>query len=71
MKKVLKPAEKENVLYYSDFSGKVLGDIPPIEVTIDFNYGSNRDGDSLEWHITDNEFSELLKLIKTKYKIIK
>jgi hypothetical protein len=48
MKKITKPAEKEEFVYYSDFSGKHMGDIcSPVEVKIDFNYGSKRDGANL------------------------
>ena len=39
MKKVTKPAEKEEAVYYSDFSGKTFGEFfPHVEVNIEFNY---------------------------------
>lgn len=70
MKKIIKPAQKEEATYYSNFSGKVLGSTSPIDIVIDFNYESGRDGDRIEWHITDIEFKELIKLIKNKYDLI-
>lgn len=66
MKKVLKPIEHEESIYYSDFSGKILNEIPPVEIVVDFNYGSKYDGCKLELHLNDEEFDELLVFLKTK-----
>jgi hypothetical protein len=66
MKKILKPSEHEESVYYSDFNGKLLNEVPPVEITIDFNYGSKYDGCKLEMHLDDNEFDELLAFLKTK-----
>jgi hypothetical protein len=67
MKKITKPAEKEEFVYYSDFSGKHMGDIcSPVEVKIDFNYGSKRDGANLILHLEDKDVDSLLDVIKSK-----
>jgi hypothetical protein len=66
MKKVLKPAEYEDAIYYSDFSGKLLNETPPIEIVVDFNYGSKYDGCKLELHLDDEDFDQLLNFLKTK-----
>jgi len=66
MKKILKPSELEDAVYYSDFSGKILNEQPPIEISIDFNYGSKYDGCKLELHLDDEDFDQLLNFLKTK-----
>jgi hypothetical protein len=63
MKQVLKPAQKEESIYYSDFEGKVLS-IPPITITIDCSYGSCMDSNKAELHLTDEEARTLLLFIK-------
>jgi hypothetical protein len=74
MKKIIKPAENEECLYFSDFTGKPLGDIyPPVVLTIDFSYGSLQDGKLLEFHLDDDDILEILEFLKckiTKEKII-
>ena len=67
MKKVLKPSQKEESVYYSDFSGKCFGDFgPEITVKFDFNYGSKHDGASFVLHLTDDELEPILELIKLR-----
>jgi hypothetical protein len=67
MKKITKPAEKEEAVFYSDFSGKTLGECtPPVEVKIEFNYGSERDGASLFLHLDDEDVKPIINLIKQK-----
>lgn len=65
MKQVLKPAQKEDSVYYSDFEGKMLS-VPPITITIDCGYGSDKDGLKTELHLTDEEAKTLLQNIRTK-----
>ena len=66
MKKIIKPAEKEESLYFSDFTGKSLGEYsPPIEIKIEFNYGSSYDGASLNLHLDDQDVKNLMEVIKT------
>ena len=66
MKKITNPAEKEEAVYYSDFSGKCLGEMPaPIEISIDFSYGSKHDGTKLKLQLEDEDVGPLLELIKS------
>jgi hypothetical protein len=67
MKKVTLPASQEESVYYSDFSGKCFGDFgAPIELTLEFNYGSKYDGALFKLHLDDEDVSEIMKLIKSK-----
>ena len=67
MKKITKPAEKEEAVYYSDFSGKCFGDFHPhIELIIDFNYGSKYDGSKLRFDLDDKDTEDILALLKSK-----
>lgn len=65
MKKITKPAEKEESVYYSDFKG-IAFDLcgPDIQLDIQFNYGSKYDGGRLVLHLNDEEFKPLFDLIK-------
>jgi hypothetical protein len=65
MKKVIKPAEREEAVYYSDFSGKSFGAFsPPVELSISFNYGSKYDGAGIQLDIDDDELEPVLEIIK-------
>jgi hypothetical protein len=67
MKKVLKPAEPEEVVYYSDFSGKLLDhNMVPVTVKIECGYGSEYDGSSVELHLTDKGLNNLLVYLKDR-----
>ena len=67
MKKVTTPESKEEAVYYSDFSGKLLGELePPVVLTINFNYGSKMDGALLRLDLTDEEIEDIIDLIKNK-----
>ena len=67
MKKITKPAEKEEAVYYSDFSGKCFGDFhPPVELMIDFGYGSKYDGSKLRFDLDDKDTEDILALLKSK-----
>lgn len=67
MKKVLKPSEPEEVVYYSDFSGKLFEhNMVPVTVKVECDYGSDCDGARLEFHLTDAEFKNLLVYIKDR-----
>jgi hypothetical protein len=67
MKKVLKPAEPEEVVYYSDFSGKLLEhNMVPVTVKIECDYGSEYDGSSVELHLTDKGLNNLLVYLKDR-----
>jgi hypothetical protein len=67
MKKILKPQEKEEAVYYSDFTGKCFGDFyPPVELKLDFSYGSIYDGVNLKFDLDDEDVEFILKLLKNK-----
>jgi hypothetical protein len=67
MKKVLKPAEPEEAVYYSDFSGKLLDhNMVPVTIKIECSYGSEYDGSELELHLTDKGLNHLLVYIKDR-----
>jgi hypothetical protein len=67
MKKIIKPAEREEAVYYTDFCGENCGELPsPVELTISFNYGSMHDGDSIKLDLNDHEVKPILELIKSK-----
>lgn len=66
MKKVIKPAEKEEAVYYSDFTGKCFGVYEPeTTLSIKFNYGSKYDGETLILHLSDEEAELVLEFIKS------
>lgn len=67
MKKIIKPPEKEQAVYYSDFSGKCFGEWnSPVEVKFEFNYGSKYDGSEILLHLSDEETELLLDFMKLK-----
>lgn len=67
MKRINIPEQKEEATYYSDFSGKCFGEAyPPVEVKLEFNYGSKYDGAELELHLSDEEAKSILDFIKSK-----
>jgi hypothetical protein len=67
MKKIIKPLEKEQSVYYSDFSGKCFGEWgSPVDIKIEFNYGSKYDGSQISLRLSDEETEHLLYSIKLK-----
>ena len=65
MKKIFKPAEKEEAIYFSDFSGKSFGEFnPPVELKMSFNYGSKYDGTEITIDLDDEEIQPVLNLLK-------
>jgi len=67
MKKIIKPAEREEAVYYSDFSGKCFGEFDPhVELTLDFGYGSKYDGSKLRFDLDDKDVEDILALLKSK-----
>lgn len=66
MKKVIKPAEKEEAVYYSDFKGKCFKELcPEATLSLQFDYGSKYDGECLTLHLSDEEAELVLKFIKS------
>ena len=67
MKKVIIPNVKEEAVYYTDFNGVFYGEnVPPVELTIEFNYGSAFDGSKLKFHLCDKEIVDVLVFLKQK-----
>ena len=67
MKLTIKPPQQEEAVYYSDFSGKCFGNYQPEAViSFNFNYGSKYDGDSVSFHLSDEEAELMLNVIKSK-----
>lgn len=68
MKKIIKPFVEEDVVYYSDFSGKILSETisPPVVLKMEFNYGSQHDGSKLELDLDDNDAKIILSFLKDK-----
>jgi hypothetical protein len=64
MKKILQPQQDEEVVYYSDFSGRLFRDLVPVTVKIDCNYGSSYDGGQIEFHLSDVGLEMLLDFFK-------
>ena len=67
MKKIIKPKQFEEAIYFSDFSGKPFGTFkPPVTVKIEFGYGSIHDQSELVLHLDDKDMLPILELIKSK-----
>ena len=67
MKKTTRPAQREEAVYYSDFSGKCFGEFDPhVELTLDFGYGSKYDGSKLRFDLDDKDTEDILALLKSK-----
>lgn len=69
MKKILKPKQHEEAIYFSDFTGEPFDSHyrhPPVEVKINFNYGSIYDGSEINLHLSDRDMAPILDLISTK-----
>jgi hypothetical protein len=63
VKKITKPAEKEEAVYYSDFSGKCFGEFnAPVQLKIEFNYGSIYDGSKFTFDLDDDYVNKTLLL---------
>jgi len=67
MKKTTRPAQREEAVYYSDFSGKCFGEFDPhVELILDFGYGSKYDGSKLRFDLDDDDVEAVLTLLKSK-----
>jgi hypothetical protein len=65
MKKIIKPLEREEAVYYSDFSGKILGEFGvPVELKISCGYGSKYDGSDITLHLDDNDLEKIILTFK-------
>jgi len=67
MKKILKPYQREEAVYYSDFNGKCFGKLhPEVNLSLSFDYGSKYDGEFLDLDLSDEEAESVLEFIKSK-----
>jgi len=67
MKVIIKPKQKEEAEFYSDFSGdRFEHDIPEVELNFSFGYGSGFDGSDLNFHLSQFDAMVVLELIKSK-----
>jgi hypothetical protein len=69
MKKILKPKQIEEAIYFSDFTGQPFDTNfrhPPVEVKMNFNYGSKYDGSEINLHLSDKDMEPILDLIQSK-----
>ena len=67
MKKVFKPAEREEAAYYSDFTGKPLDNCGPnVELKMEFAYGSKYDGSRFTLHLSDEDADQILSFLASK-----
>ena len=65
MKKIIKPAEREEAVYYSDFSGKNLGKFDaPVELKISCGYESKYDGMDITLHLDDEDLEKIITYLK-------
>jgi len=64
MKKVIKPQEPEEAVYYSDFSGRVYQEFVPVTLKIECDYGSKYDGARAEFHLSDKGLEKVLEFLK-------
>jgi hypothetical protein len=65
MKKIIKPAEREEAVYYSDFSGKNLGKFAvPVELKISCGYESKYDGMDIAFHLDDDDLEKIITYLK-------
>jgi len=67
MKKVIKPKQFEEAIYFSDFSGEPFDHFgPPITLKLEFNYGSQYDQSEITLHLSDRDVEPILELIQSK-----
>jgi hypothetical protein len=69
MKKILKPKQFEEAIYFSDFTGKPFpgGSYrPPVTVKFEFNYNSSYDNCEFTLHLDDKDVEPILDLVQSK-----
>jgi hypothetical protein len=66
VKKIIKPEQREEAVFYSDFTGKPLGEWDSVNVKISCSYSSKYDGAGITLHLDDEDLLELIKFLKTK-----
>ena len=69
MKRIIKPTQKEDAAYFSDFTGQPFNSSfqhPPVELKLSFNYGSEYDQSEITLHLSDKDVAPILDLISSK-----
>lgn len=67
MKKILKPKQNEEAIYFSDFTGTPFDDYgSPVTLKLEFNYGSDYDQSEITLHLSDKDIEPILDLISSK-----
>jgi hypothetical protein len=67
MKIVTRPAQAEQAVCSSDFSGKRFAhNIPPVTITIECNYGSRYDGGRARVDLGDEEADQVISFISKR-----
>jgi hypothetical protein len=68
MKKILVPEQREEANYFSDFTGQPFDEFygPPVELKIQFNYGSKYDCSEFTLHLSDKDIEPILDHIQSK-----
>jgi hypothetical protein len=67
MKKILKPKQHEEALYFSDFTGEPFDQFgAPVTIKLDFDYGSKYDGSNFTLYLSDKDIEPILDLISSK-----
>lgn len=67
MKKIIKPKQHEEAIYFSDFSGQPFDQFgAPVTLKLEFNYGSEYDQSEITLHLSDRDVSPIIDLISSK-----
>jgi hypothetical protein len=67
MKKIIKPKQHEQAVYFSDFTGQPFDQFgPPVTLKLEFNYGSEYDQSHITLHLSDKDVAPILDLIQSK-----
>ena len=67
MKKIIKPKQHEQAVYFSDFTGQPFDQFgPPVTLKLEFNYGSEYDQSEITLHLSDRDVQPILDIISSK-----
>ena len=67
MKKIIKPKQHEQAVYFSDFTGQPFDQFgSPVTLKLEFNYGSKYDQSHITLHLSDKDVAPILDVIQSK-----